>query len=174
MKEVQSLLFEGNGRAARNRLSVLIGQQPDKTAQAAQATLKMLGDAYDTFHFQGVQEFCAELEMDLPAVVAEPILGQIAPRIQRTGHWQAQLLEVARERLVRECRRYVVTNAPKLAVAAGVALFKLSRDPAQAETNARYLARGLAELYNDRERAAAGGAGDSEGRPVVRPKVPGS
>ena len=156
MKEIQALLLEGKGAAARNRLSQLIAHQPDKAEAAAEAIVKLLTSAYGQFHIQAVHAFGENMDMELPEVVVDRIEKQIAPRIERTRHWLETLGEVTRERLVRECRGWITTNNPKQAAATALALIECGDDAKRQKAFGRELAYALVDFHNETDRKRAG------------------
>lgn len=153
MKQVHALIMGGDGHAARRRLGALVATQPDKASLAADVIANILWTSYEQFHVKAVHDFCDDLEFDLPAEVADRIVQTLTPKIERTREWIKVLRGVTRERLVRECRGLVVRNDPKAAASRGIALLQRSADESQLDEDCLYLARGLAELTRDHERA---------------------
>ncbi|MCL5269197.1 MAG: hypothetical protein M1457_01240, partial [bacterium] len=155
MKQVQALLLEGQGEAARRRLGALLREYPDKTAAAADAVARLLTAAYDQFYIQPVHDFCSDLETDLPALVTERVRRDLESRIRRTNFWRDSLWGVTRERLGRECRAQIVTHHAREAAARAEALFERARNDAELEENCLLLATALAELHRDRPQVQA-------------------
>lgn len=153
MKQIQALLLEGRGEDARHRLAELLAQEPGKAEAAAEVIIKLLASCYAQFHVQAVHDFCRDMELELPPAVAGRIQQALGARIQRTEEWRRMLGNVTRERLVRECRDFVLHKELKKAAICAATLLDRAGAASELDDSSIMLARGLASMTRDRDSA---------------------
>lgn len=153
MKQVRDLLFEGHGRAARERFAMLAGQHPERVADAVQLMIRILEEANQKGHRRAVEAFLDGMERSLPDAHARTIRQGLETRLERVDVWLATLDGVTRERLARECRRYTVLKDLPAAADCGARLLDRATNDEQLDQYARYLAHALSALHSDRQRA---------------------
>lgn len=151
MKQIHALLLEGKGEAARHRLAELLAQAPEKAAAAAEPIAKILAGCYEQFNVQTVHDFCRDMELELPPVVAGRVRQALGPKLQRTADWTRMLRDVTRERLVRECRDTIMQRDLKKAAICAATLLERADGASELDDTSILLARGLATLTRDRD-----------------------
>jgi hypothetical protein len=153
MKQVKQLLVEGHAQASRERFASLIAEHPEKARPAAELMIKVLEDCCDLGLSPAVNEWLRDVEATLPAKAADPILRAMRERMLTARQWSEFLEGVTRERLARECRRWIVLGRLEDSAGCAARLLDRSRSPEQLDQNARYLAHALSEMHRDLEKA---------------------